>query len=316
MLKKPIILILFSLIYTSAFGQYLFNDNYQMDIFGHFLSDAKMMNIKGKIKTVTEYNYNASGELDSIVKGSIDSYNIGRSFRFDKHGNITELLFFKDSTDITKVSDTREKIFVYDEKGNVTEMQEVGESYPKKYVYTYDNEGRIEEISIFKENGDLSVRESFKYDRKKGYLISRKRKTSYTYKYNYDYNKLSNANLKATRSYGSNDEEYTVYGSEGRKTEYKKLRTNRRKYSQTYSYKYDSHNNLTEENFLSTKISFSGGSSNYHHKYKIEYLPDGNWSVKTTFDVDPQRHRWINGKLVYVGDTPNMITERTFEFYE
>ena len=96
-------------------------------------------------KSTTEYTYNESGQITSLLNNSVETDNqVGAT---EKHLWIYEGNQLKKMIKIKGESDTTIVNLIRDEKGNIVEENPVrdGRSLPSIYYY-YDNDGRLTDI--------------------------------------------------------------------------------------------------------------------------------------------------------------------------
>lgn len=82
------VLILFNQMLVS--GQFIYNVNQNIDIYGKYVTDTQIDNIKHSVKKIIEHNYYAKNDNEKITKAARLSKNIGQIYSFDKNGNSVE----------------------------------------------------------------------------------------------------------------------------------------------------------------------------------------------------------------------------------
>lgn len=173
MKKKSIISIIVLIFLVSCVGNQRKNS----------LSEA---NIKGKVKTLTTYQYEASEKFGQAQK---EKLRFTTTNFYNEEGNLKEQnLSYLQSGEITQ-----KRIYEFDEQGNV-----VGKDYNKDgthqytYKYLYDKKGNLIESNNFDSNGKRTDKRVTQYNKEGKKIItfnydendSIKSKSTYTYEDN------------------------------------------------------------------------------------------------------------------------------------
>ena len=106
---------------------------------------VKTVDTSDTYKSTTEYSYNETGNISSLLNNSVETDN--HIVATEKHiwiyagATLKQMIKIKGETDTTIVS------FEKDENGNITEEKPVraGQKLPSTYYY-YDNDGRLTDI--------------------------------------------------------------------------------------------------------------------------------------------------------------------------
>ena len=123
--------------------------------------DPTDLNLKGKVKTLTETMFKAVDKFGEIQKGEIQGKDI---ILFNDKGNRIEYNYY--NSDDGRLSEN--DIFKYDDKGNKLEKTSYNSdgSLAYKYTYKYDDNGNNIEYNRYKSDGSLMFKNKYKYDDK------------------------------------------------------------------------------------------------------------------------------------------------------
>lgn len=249
-------------------------------------NDPTDLNLKGKVKSLTEINYKAvvmTGEIQTgdIIDKTIYSFN-------DKGNKIEENIYRADGS--LDASGSGKYNYKYDDKGNMIEENYYRSYYDKssngwisspnyeKNIYKYDNKGNMIEENLYDEpKGSLFAKYICKYDDKGNNIED----DYYMY--------INGDSLKSIFHIFKYDDkeniiEHNEYQADG-SLYYK------------FIYNYDNIGNKIEEKCYIYTIS---PSLDYNYYYKYVYDKTGNWIKKTTFE----------------NDIPEKITEREIKYNE
>ncbi|HET6992988.1 MAG TPA: hypothetical protein VFJ43_16770, partial [Bacteroidia bacterium] len=142
-------------------------------------TDLQRENLKGKVKTVSEYGY--SGNINKTQRYTFTIAN------YDENGNLTGKLYLTGDSVLM-----RKSVLVHNAKGQIIEEKVINAdgTLEDRYTYKYDiNSNRILESAFMDDGGQYGFT-SYKYD-SKGLLTEEKRGspndnenyTTVTYKY-------------------------------------------------------------------------------------------------------------------------------------
>lgn len=211
------------------------------------MNDLKEKNLKGNVKSIHDYNYEAVKINGKITKGNMED---GGFKIFDNKGNtIEENCSFN-------VSQYENK---YDTNGNV--IEEISHYHSSEgddistFFYTYDENGNLIE-TIGKSNGDdVFCRFTYEYD-ESGNNIRR-----------YTYYLPEGKGIREDFRYDDigNRTEFIFYGSDGR-------------IASKSSHKYDEHGNVIETIAYNTNGIIKGV-----HSFEYKYDKIGNWINKISY---------------------------------
>ncbi|MDR1169920.1 MAG: tetratricopeptide repeat protein [Prevotellaceae bacterium] len=278
--------------------------------------------LKGKVKTVEEFHYSATGEVGELTKGDLMKRIV---FKYDEKGNISEEYeYYNDS--IEELSD--KMTYKYDEKGNKIETKTFlpnGSLYNKS-TYRYDEKGNTVEIESRNGENELTYRHVYTHD-EKGNLLNTKShygfgdETETTFKYDEKGNRISEIHINYSNPGFSKNNVYR-YDEKGNKIENnlynmkgdELLRRIIYRYNEKgenieieYSksdiktYRYDETGNMIED------ISISNGKITGKHIYAYRYDTTGNWIEKTEYVENTG-----DAGSVYISAE---IIERKIEYY-
>ena len=243
-------------------------------------SDVEKYDLKGMVKSVLQSSFEAVGKLEDVKLGvQLNSFPHSKtSTFFNEGGKITEEIRYIDGSLLSKY------IFTYDETGKLIKDESFHDDNTERSRtnYKYDEQGKlIEEIHyarILKEYYRLSFKhkKNFLYD-ENGNLIEEtfSNGNSYfdkkiTYRYDASGNRTDQLDLG-----GDNilrDRSMFKYDRNGNKIEFAYLDVGGT--LTTFIYKYDENGNLIEEGIK--------GSSN-KKSYAYDYDSQGNWIKKVQF---------------------------------
>lgn len=232
-------------------------------------TDWKKLNIKGKVKSISEISYLAIDKFGKIKKGNRAPNPLWEKtdYIFDTNGYLLELIQ-SDSSKSYYYSES----YKYDIWENLIETSISGGS---KYYYKYDNKGNKIELNTYLPNGQHESKHIYKYDEKDNmieetlyYQESQPENTLYKYD--------EKNNLIAINHYRSNGNCYS-------EVSYKYEDNNKIKAiwdNSYYSiYQYDDKGNLIVENSLNSDDKPLYGKTTYEY----EYDRNGNWIKSIVF---------------------------------
>lgn len=270
-------------------------------------------NLKGEVKSCTEFGYYAKESFGNIVKGE-RLYSSENNYKmvFDKKSNLLEK-----STYNSDLSLNTKFVYTYNKKGELIEMIEYTEYGNHRVTYKYENSYVVEE-RIYHYDGDsnLIAKWNNKYNGN-NYLIKRSG-SKYYWIYEYDEN-----NNKIEESYYSSDGELDIkltykYDTKRNLIEESTYNSNG-SLERKLTYIYDDNNYKVEESWLFPnnnenlkfvhnyddkgnliKTFISGSKGNTVLTYKYEFDEKGNWTQKITFE----------------NDVPKYFYEREYEYFK
>lgn len=311
-MKKFILITLSLLTFINGYSQFIYEKySNQMDIYGNYVPDIVIENLKGKVKKVTKLTYKA-GELNGeAVKASfLYPTEIGFIYNYDSNGNLTETHRIIDSLDFTK-QELREKYIIeYNSQNkpvkNLVELAWFSYDNGKSKVYEYDETGKILKYTSIKANSEISYTCVYKYDKKSQQLISKKTKNSDgKSSYKMEYNKLDKDNLECITYDNGNADDIIIFDKEGRVIQLKehRLRIISRSPMRTQSY-YD--NELSQYNMQGDIIKSESIKGDFFSKKEPIY------TYKYIYDKE---NNWIR-EITYKDDKASYLVEREIEYYE
>ncbi len=249
-------------------------------------NDLVAPELKGKVKQISNFKYEAVDKFGKIEKGEIiqdSSYHYGNNYiiKFNEKGDEIEINNYNSNSEGSLFYKVINK---YDETGNRIEENwyKSDGSLDRKYIYKYDEKGNIIEEKKYYSDGNMAWGYSDKYN-EKGKKIKRKfydkHNGSLSSKGTYSYNEKGNMiefkvyepdgslSFKSTFRYDEkgNRIEENVYKSDG-------------SLLQKITYKYNEKGNRIEENVYKSDRSLDFKIT---LKYKFDKM--GNWIKKIEF---------------------------------
>ncbi len=124
----------------------------------HAKNDLALMELKGRVRTLTEITYNGVDHLGKIQKGEMQSK---RTYSFNEDGNIVEDGYFDSYLNLWNKS-----TFKYDDKGRLVERNRLNNDGEPMFKTSciYDEKGRISERIGMNYLVRSQEKEIFKYD--------------------------------------------------------------------------------------------------------------------------------------------------------
>jgi len=286
-------------------------------------SDIEIMGLKGKVKSVKQITYDVVKKNGEIHKGRISKNSSSHLYHvFNKDGFNTEVYYY-DTSNSESIFDTKntfkyddenrlkkkstsldgslssEKIYRYDDRGNLTEMTENNSlgKIIRNNKHRYDEKGnKIEKIE-YKPDGSLFYKHIYKYDDKGNKIEWRYYNSNLKliYKWKYKYNdKGYFIHGKRIYSNGKSDLKSTYKrNNEGVIIEWKQYENGI--LINNEEYKDDDRGNLIEQIILE-KFNFVKKIITY----KYEYDKNNNW-IK---------------RIIFLDKEPMSITEKTLEYFD
>ena len=263
-------------------------------------NDLSSYNLQGKVKSMSDYSYEAVDKFGIIGKGKYDrEFPFSRDYivLFNLQGKIIEVVEYRG--DKTKID--RKFLYKYDSNDNLVIIDRYfgsGRLYSKE-KYKYNNNGKLTKISFFNSSGNLEALTNYKYDSKGNRIeeiLERLRSPGEnkprTYKYNYD---SSGNRIEETYHYSGNLGNKTIYkyDRDGNMIEETMYDYSNDK-EKTYKFKYDKYGNKIEK----IKV-YSNESQDVLKKYEYEYDNKGNW-IK---------------RIMSKNDFPKILVERKIEYF-
>ncbi len=214
------------------------------------------LNLKRKVKSVTEVPYEAKEKNGKIIKGKrTGGFWDNCKYLFDSKGNkIEEYSYNLNGSLYDKTT------FQYNTNGNIIKANIYNSDtiLYRKTIYKYDANGKLIEELCGTSFGTLEGKVNYKYDYR-GSMIE------------FNFKSLDGRlKSKATYKYNANGDviKFCIFNSDGSNSK--------------TSYKYDANGNKIEENCTSDgrkKID----KYKYREIYKYEYDKKGNWIRKITY---------------------------------
>jgi len=238
-------------------------------------------NIKGDVKTLSEYSFTALDKIDGIKKGQLKRNDGGADYQktYNLSGNLIEYLNLKNQTTIKSIYDDKQNIveeistdidsvflftnkYKYDSDNNIiekTQYDSVG-TFNSKYTYRHDSNKNIIERNFYNSKKNLEGRLSYKYDTNNKLLENSKYDSAGNLKFKFTYIHDLNGNVIEKNVFDS---------SEKLKSKF------------TYEYKLDNNNNWVQ------CVEFENSLPTYILVRKIEYqLNNQKISNKEEFSLD------------------------------
>jgi len=238
-------------------------------------------NLKGNVKTLSEYSFAAVDKIDGIKKGQLKRNDGGVDYQktYNLSGNLIEYLNLKNQTTIKSIYDDKQNIveeistdidsvflftnkYKYDSDNNIiekTQYDSVG-TFNSKYTYRHDSNKNIIERNFYNSKKNLEGRLSYKYDTNNKLLENSKYDSVGNLKFKFTYIHDLNGNVIEKNVFDS---------SEKLKTKF------------TYEYKLDNNNNWVQ------CVEFENSLPIYILVRKIEYhLDNQKISNKEEFPLD------------------------------
>lgn len=292
-------------------------------------SDVEEMKLKGKVKTMAEYSYEAEEKFGEIQKGKrlveTKNYHFDPAYSFDERGMIKEVVAYTVNSSIAEKT-----INKYDGNGHLIESSSYNfnGSLRSRQTNTYNNQGLKVEEGNYDAIGTISQKSIYKYDNNKnlieaiGYNKSGTQDYKQIMKYNNKNQMIENVfydpqNKLLTKITYVNDEqgnwltynEFTNSGFQSKKFAYtydntgNEIETNElqewenepeKKSNIKRTNKYDNNNNITEYKWFNEDGSLGGTFI-----YKYDYDAKGNWIKKVEIE----------------NNVAKLIVERNIEYY-
>jgi len=216
-------------------------------------NDLSELNLKGRVKTLTEIEYKVLPNTGKIQEGDMMYKYI---YSFNENGNFIE----SDSYNPDGSLDGK-YIYAYDnKKGNKTEMTSYNPdgTSDEKCTYKYDGKGNLIQEIWYSPDGSINKKYNYKYD-DKGNEIAMSR---------YD----SRDSLICKDSYKNDDK-----GEKIEWNHYNLSPPTDGTLSRKVIFKYDDYGNINVENIYLA----DGNFENYTYKY--DYKRKGNWKKETIY---------------------------------
>jgi len=300
-----------------------------------------LSNLKGKVKSYTQYsykaiktsnkikkrerttddhykqifNYNDKGYLlESLSYNEKDSLNNKFSYKYNEKGNLIELrqyeLYYKPHFNI-KIKKEKKTLFKYDEKENMIEtiIYHTDMTIKNIIVLKYDEKGNKIEENYYNSWG-LNNKYYYKYD-EKGNVIE-------IYFQNLEQKNMTKSYFKNLKVASESKTEYK-YNEKGNWIE-KNVYNSDNSLINKSSAKYNDTENKIEENYyypnnsLKNKVSVQKDEKGNIIEY-AKYSSDGSFiydfSYTYTFD---NRENWTK-KIKFEGEVPTTIINREYKYY-
>lgn len=127
-------------------------------------TDLQIENLKGKVKSVREKDYEAVEKFGKATKGETTrGFTPIRLTKYNEQGNMIEQnRYFSDGKEENKSH------FQYNENGKKLkkEIYDVAKESMYRWNYEYDEQGKLIEINIYDSNGELIRKIIYRYDEK------------------------------------------------------------------------------------------------------------------------------------------------------
>lgn len=253
-------------------------------------NDWKKLNLKNKVKSISEQNYEAIEENGNIFKGNKSSNSeLDIEVQFNKNGFLTQKTMF----DINGKMLNHYK-YEYNDKNLLekTTKYTPTENIDKVYVHLYNKENMLETEITYTALGNTEYTDKYIYQN--NLLLSQETYTAngnLYCKWEYQYNKNGKKtkadwhinNTLIQTSYRYNDKDELIEQEE----------LNQDQIKTRWKYEYDNYGNISKE------ICIFSDNSEGIKKYEYVYDEHKNWTKKITFD----------------NEFPSFITERTINYY-
>ncbi len=246
------------------------------------------VNLKGRVKSVTQFTYQAVDKLGKIEKGekkSFDNFKV----KYTSNGYLIKIELYKPNGSLEK-----KRTYKYDSKGNQIEkkMYNSDGSLDEKVIFYYNSEGKRTVSKMYSNDDFLLKTMYYRYDNK-GYLTEKKESnfmevlTNWTFKYDNKGNLIEKHNHSKFYKW--------TYKYDNKEGIIEQNKYSAGKLDWRYTYQYDSNGNITERD---------------------KYDADENLIEKYThkFEYD-KKENWIK-KITYLDGKPSLIIEREYEYYE
>lgn len=309
-MKKALIISLLLSITTVGFSQFTFDKRNNIDIYGNYISDCFLENLKGKVKTVKTLSFKASQKNDSIMeKKYYYPGEIGWVSYYDTQGNKTHKKKLADSLDFTKQNTAEKFVFQYELDKPKTIVKKDSKYNPSGeiYEYIYNEAGNITELLIKEsDDNDDYYNSKFIFDKSSKQIVSIKTKSPKgKNSYKYGYKNLKNGNIEFIKYKDGQINEIIIFNGTGKIIEKKERHSQiisrspikTQAYYDSELYKYDSNGNIIEK---TSKSERSLAKQKPVMIYKYTYDDNNNWIRKVAFEGD---------KIIY-------LDERIIEYYE
>lgn len=312
-MKKIILITIILGFFTNGYSQFIYDKNNNIDIYGNYIPDIVIENLKGKVKEVITLSFNAIEANGNYSKaGYYFSNEIGWIYQYNIKGNLTKQNKLTDSLNLSKSIDRYENIFESDINNKINKIVKKDKrdnTSDKTYSYEYGKHGEIYRISILKSNNDLYYSNTLKYNKKTKQIISKKtenKNSKSTYKF--EYKKLDNGNIEFIKYDNRKINEIITFDKTGNVIEKKESRSQiisrspmkTKSYYEIETYQYDTYDNVIKQEKTKSEVIIEFNKDNPIRTYKYEYDDNNNWIKKIAFK---------DGKVIY-------LEERTIEYFE
>jgi hypothetical protein len=211
-------------------------------------NDLQLMNIHGKVKSITDTSFKVVFEHSKITEKSVERVEYSQ---YNEKGNLVESKICHPGLDDLL------DIYQYDENGKKEETLSYRDGEIELiYRYKYDDKGNMIEQYEFDNNSILTAKWISKYDEKGNQVES--------YSYFSDSTFFSKSAIKVDENGNKVEEKH--YNSKGG-------------LESTYLYK---HNNYGD--FIETQVYDARGDLKSTYTYKYKYDKKNNWIKKTVYD--------------------------------
>lgn len=280
-----------------------------------FRTDLQKMNLNDKVKSISEFSYEAIDKFGVISKGKKireSPFEIDKYILFNEVGNQVEEDHYNSEGNLFLTY-----TFEYDDKGNQVEWNThySASNLDEKLIYKYDSKGRKIEMIKYNSSGSLDVKCTYKYD-EQGNLIDWNTFNEFGYKYDEqgnvidwnafnEFGKLINKTIYKYDDIG-NQIEMKWYDSDGN-------------ILARHTYNYDDKGNKIEVNWH-TPTAFIPRfiyKYDYHRNIIEEYIynSEGSLDLKKSYEYEyDNKSNWIK-KIVYIDNFPAYILERKIVYY-
>lgn len=252
-------------------------------------TDLTVMNLSGKVKSLTEKQYNPAIKSGEIEKAEL---SIIRTYYFSETGLKKEEA--EESENIPGEKNIDKILYKYDNMDRLIEQDKMKNESPSgKEIYKYDNKGNLIEKDIYDFEGKISNKVIFKNNG-----IGQKLTESQYY---------SNGNLCCTDNY--------KYDSNGNMIEKSSIGGLLSK----IIFKYDNKNRMVENNtYLNGKFSskFTVKYDNYNNIIEqLNYDENGRVYMKRVNKYEFDKNQNWTKNIEYYNDQPSYIAEREIIYY-
>ncbi len=262
-------------------------------------TDAQTLGLTGKIKTVAERYHDVTMIGDKAHIGGLQSFG-HQDYEFNSAGGYEFITDYDDSAELA----VSLSIYTYNAEGKLeqieTEYYEDNKTYETEY--DYDDKGNISTIYYFNADGQIDYHTEMAYDDKGNRIVEKSYNSEGDLTHEYQ-NKYDENGFKVQTKFIKEDGEVDMvqdykYDSKGNLIENKTTSADV-DLSGTVTHKYDNRSNQVEELNLD-----ADGNEIDKTQYEYEFDDRGNWITKISYVVDEQDGRRgsiaVSRKIEYI----------------